>query len=261
MAGELAGLRVLIPRGGELGERLAAAVEARGGTPTIAPVIRFDEPADARPIAAACERLTAGDFDWLAVTSATTVGVLAHHQVRIPNATRVAAVGPATRDALVAAGFRVDFIPVSTYSAEAMVAEWPDHGGRVLIPQSAIAEATLADGLTALGLEVTAITAYRTTALDWADDIIHRVNAGGVDAVLLTSASIARAVAAHCTLLPDAPLPGGTIVACIGESTATGARHAGLPVHLVAGESTAEAMVEALSRYVAGETVQPSDLR
>ncbi|HEU4808341.1 MAG TPA: uroporphyrinogen-III synthase, partial [Homoserinimonas sp.] len=107
----LAGVRVLVPRGGDLGSRLAAAVARVGGKAVIAPVIEFEEPADVQAIAAACVELTAGAYDWVAITSATTVEVLVQRHVRIPVTTRVAVVGPATRDAMEAAGYRVDFMP------------------------------------------------------------------------------------------------------------------------------------------------------
>jgi len=241
----LSGLRVLVPRGGDIGTRLAAAVTARGGVPVIAPAIQFGAPADPRAIADACDQLTAGAFDWVAVTSATTVETLVDHDVRIPENTRVAVVGPATRDAMAAAGFPADFMPTTSFSAAAMVEEWPPGRGTVLMPQSALAEPTLADGLTARGLDVTTVTAYDTTTLDWDDDIRHRLGSGEFGAVLFTSPSVARAVAGQ-----GVPLPEATVVACIGESTAVGARAAGLSVHVVAEASTAEGLVAALSDFL-----------
>jgi uroporphyrinogen-III synthase len=241
----LSSQRVLVPRGGDIGARLAAAVAAHGGVAIIAPAIRFSAPADSRAMADACARLNAGAFDWVAVTSATTVETLVDHGVRIPEKTRVAVVGPATRDAMAAAGFPVDFMPTTSFSAAGMVEEWPHSRGTVLLPQSALAEPTLAAGLTGRGLDVTTVTAYDTTALDWDDDIRHGLTGGEFSAVLLTSASVARAVAGQGAALPET-----TVVACIGESTAVGARAAGLPVHVVAETSTAEGLVAALSNYL-----------
>jgi uroporphyrinogen-III synthase len=237
----LQGARVLLPRGEELGDRLASAVRRYGGDPVIAPIIEFHEPADSTLLAASCRRLTAGAYDWVAVTSATTVGALVHHGVSIPESTRVAVVGPATRDAMQAAGYATDFMPIGGFSAQAMVTEWPASNGTVLLPQSAIAERTLADGLTARGLSVTTVVAYETRELDWTDDIRHQLAEGKFTAVLLTSASVARAVASQAGLLAAS-----TVVACIGESTAAGAREAGLPVHAIAEQSTAEGLVDAL---------------
>lgn len=241
----LAGARVLIPRGGDIGDRLAAAVSARGGEPLTAPVIEFREPADQLAFSRECDRLAGGSYDWVAVTSATAVEALKRHDVSVPAGTRVAAVGPATRDALQAEGFAVDFMPATEFSAAAMVTEWPGAEGSVLLPQSAIAEPTLAEGLAARGLAVTTVSAYETHPLTWSESIRRQLVDGEFSAVLLTSASIARAIADQGIRIPSA-----TVVACIGESTAAGARHAGLPVHAVAQQSTAAALVDELCTYL-----------
>lgn len=247
----LAGMRVLIPRGGDLGDRLAAAVSVRGGEAVIAPIIEFREPADRQALSEACERLSGGSYDWVAVTSATTADVLVQQGVLIPKRTRVAVVGPATRDALAAAGFPVDFMPTAAHSATAMVEEWPGSAGSVLLPQSAIAEQTLADGLAARGLTVTSVAAYEATTLRWSEQLRQQVSAGEFAAVLLTSASVARAVA------DQGGLPSTTTVACIGESTAAGARAAGLHVHVIAEPSTAEALVAAVAADLNHEPSAP----
>lgn len=248
----LAGARVLIPRGGDLGDRLASAVTRHGGEPVIAPIIEFQEPADQRALSTACDQLTTGAYDWVAVTSATTVDALVRRGATIPKSTRVAVVGPATRDAMQEAGFAVDFMPEVDYSAAAMVAEWPEAGRSVLLPQSAIAEPTLADGLTARGLMVTAVAAYEIRPLSWTEGIRQQLGSGEFAAVLLTSASIARAVSDQ-----GDPVPAATVIACIGQSTAAGARSAGLTVHTIAGQSTAERLVDALGDYLATRPPEP----
>lgn len=255
----LAGVRVLIPRGGELGDRLAAAVTQHGGEPLIAPSIEFREPA-AGPLAEQCRRLNSGSFDWVAVTSATTVEALTRHHASIPPSTRVAVVGPATRSAMEEAGFPVDFMPESSFSAAGMLAEWPEpvtpgSPGSVLLPQSAIAESTLADGLAARGFAVTTVTAYETVVVPWSEVVREQVASRSIDAVLLTSASVAHAVAA------EAALPTSTVLVCIGESTALGARAAGLSVHAVAEQSTADGLVAALITHLSPQllSTKPED--
>ena len=213
--------------------------------PIIAPLIRFSPAADERAVQLACDHLSEGQFDWVAVTSATTVEVLAHHRVRLPATTRVAAVGPATRAALESAGFRTDFVPQGSFTAAAMVAEWPDPNARVLLPQSAIAEPTLAAGLSAKGADVTVVAAYQTHPVPLDDTVIDRLRSGNVDAVLLTSASAARSLAAQVETLPA-----DTVVACIGPSTTAAARDAGLQVQVTASNSTAEGLIEALSHHL-----------
>ena len=241
----LSGLRVLIPRGGDLGTRLASAVSARDGVPVIAPAIEFIDASNSQAVADACARLSAGEFDWVAITSATTVGTLVHHGVQIPEQTRVAVVGPATGDAMLAAGFPVHFMPSTAFSAVGMIEEWPVASGSVLLPQSAIAEPTLAEGLAGRGLDVTTVAAYDTIAVDWDDDVRRQWGNGAFATVLLTSASVARAVAGQGVTVPEQ-----TVIACIGQSTASGAHAAGLPVHVVAETSTAEGLVDAAQKYL-----------
>src|SRR5829696_4886568 len=107
----LAGWRVLVPRGGPWGDGVAAALRARGATPVVAPMINFAPTDDQPALEAALAKLAAGEFDWLTVTSATTVDVLSSYGAVIPETTKVAAVGETTAAALVAAGYHADIVP------------------------------------------------------------------------------------------------------------------------------------------------------
>ncbi len=220
---------------------MADALTAVGANPVVAPVIAFSDPPDTAAFTDACARLSAGSYDWLAVTSATTVPSLVREGVRLPHHTQVAAVGDGTRSALEQAGFTVDFVPRSDHSAVGMIAEWPSRQGTVLIPQSAIAEPTLAAGLADLGLTVDTVAAYRTNSVSLAATVVAEVTSGRIGGILLTSASIAQEVTAQCQ-----PFPAHTVVVCIGESTATAARKAGLTVHAIASASSADSLVAAL---------------
>ena len=220
------GLRVLVPRGGAWGSRAAALLEQRGAVPVIVPLIAY-EPGEAMP-----PELARGDVDWLVVTSARTVEVLGP----VAASTRIIAVGEATAAALRAAGLDVSFVP-RDHAAAGVVDEWPGAATetRVLLPQSNLADPGLASALQGRGLAVRTVVAYRTVAVP----VIEPVEA--VDAILVTSGSVARQVAAQL-----APLPPGTRVACIGERTAAEARACGLAVHVVAAERSLESLVAAL---------------
>lgn len=245
-AKSLSGWRVLVPRGGKWGDTVAASLRAHGAVPVIAPLINFASAEDPTALANALHELADGQFDWLVVTSATTVDVLKGQGVRVPDSTRIAAVGETTAAALALAGYRVDFVPESDNSARGLVKEWPhaDIHGRVLIPQSDIAEPTLVAGLSRLGFAVEFVTAYRTVGVPVADTVRADVASGRVGAVLITSGSVGRQVAAQL-----APLPDSTVVACIGPRTAFDARAAGLPVHVIAEERSAESLIAALVDY------------
>jgi uroporphyrinogen-III synthase len=251
----LAGWRVLVPRGGKWGDGVAAELRSFGAIPVIAPMINFSSTEDAAPLADALGRLQLGYFDWIVITSATTVDVMLSQQVVIPENTRIAAVGETTAAALVLAGYRAaDFIPENDNSARGLLKEWPtaEIRGKVLIPQSDIAEPTLVAGLAERGLQVEFVSAYRTVGVSVAEEVAVDVASGRIRAVLITSGSVARQVQAQL-----APLPRETVVACIGPRTAFDARAAGITVHLIAETRSTSSLVEALVEYA--ELLRGSD--
>jgi uroporphyrinogen-III synthase len=242
----LAGWRVLVPRGGKWGDEVAATLRGYGAIPVIAPLINFAAADDAAGLAHALRELQSGAFDWIVITSATTVDVLMSQNVTIPIGTRIAAVGETTGAALALAGYRVDYVPEADNSARGLVREWP-HGeitGRVLVPQSDIAEPTLVSGLTALGLNVEFVAAYRTVGVPVTDHVRADVADGRIRAILVSSGSVARQIA-----LQLAPLPESTIVACIGPRTAYDARAAGLVVDVIAESRSASSLVDSLVEH------------
>ncbi len=243
----LGGLRVLVPRGGKWADGIAATLRTAGATPVIAPMINFASADDGAALANALHELADGQFEWIVVTSATTVDVFIGHRVRIPDSTRVAAVGETTGAALQLAGYRVDFTP-NDNSARGLVAEWSGSqiSGRVLVPQSDVAEPTLVSGLEGVGTEVQFVAAYRTVGVPVADGISADVASGRIGAILVSSGSVARQIAAQL-----APLPESTVVACIGPRTAFDARAAGLRVDVIAEERSADSLVASLIDHIA----------
>lgn len=239
----LKGVRVLVPRGGTWGDDVAGSLRRHGASPVVAPMINFAPAETPELLRAALGRLEQGVYEWLVVTSATTVDVLVGHGIRPPASTRIAAVGETTASSLTLAGYRVDFVPEGDNSARGLVKEWPADSvtGRVLVPQSDIAEPTLVAGLSARGMDAEFVAAYRTVGVPVASAVVDDVRAGAIGVVLVTSGSVARQMAAQL-----APLPPSTIVACIGPRTAYDARAAGLPVHLIAETRSAAALVEAV---------------
>ena len=239
----LDGWRVLVPRGGKWGDGVAASLRRYGALPVIAPMINFASADDGASLVNALHELSDGQYDWLVVTSATTVDVLAGHGVTLPENTRVAAVGETTAAALTLAGYRVDFVPQHDNSARGLVKEWPQSSieGRVLIPQSDIAEPTLVSGIRKLGLTADFVAAYRTVGVPVADAVRADVASGRMSAILVSSGSVARQIAEQL-----APLPETIVVACIGPRTAFDARAAGLRVDVIAEDRSAESLIDAL---------------
>lgn len=242
----LAGWRVLVPRGGPWGDQVAASLRAKGAQPVVAPMINFAPTDDAEGLDSALGRLAAGEFDWMTVTSATTVDVLVSHQAQVAEGTRIAAVGETTAAALLAAGYHVDIVPSEDNSARGLLAEWEaaTHGEiplRVLTLRSEIAKPLLTEGLRRIGHQVSSVVAYRTVGVPVSEKVVDDVAAGKVQAILVTSGSVAAQVQEQF-----APLPECALVVCIGPRTAKDARAVGLRVDVVADERSAESLIDAL---------------
>jgi uroporphyrinogen-III synthase len=247
----LRGWTVLVPRGGPWGDSVAAELRSRGAVPVVAPSINFAGVADACALRTAFDALQAGEFDWMSVTSATTVDVLSAHGVVLPERTKVAAVGETTAAALLAAGYRVDFTPRHDNSAAGLLAEWADATGgatplRILALRSDIAKPVLTDGLRAAGHFVESVVAYRTVGVPIAPEIVADVAAGRFDAILVTSGSVANQIAIQIGLVPSR-----TVIACIGPRTAVDAEAAGLRVDLVARARTSASLIATLEELAA----------
>ena len=180
----LAHARVLITRSPERSLSLVSALEQAGAEALLLPLIDFERAADQHSLDVAFDALGAGVFDWLVVSSATTVQVLRDKAAErgkslggwLPSSTRVAAIGPASRRMLEAGGVTVALAATDTQSAAGLLAVWPAGAGRVLLPQADIAAPRLSEGLAASGAAVTVVAAYRT--VDFPADSERRLDLG-----------------------------------------------------------------------------------
>lgn len=275
----LAGMRVAVTRSRDRAGALADALAAAGARPVLVPLIDF-EAVDTETLAAPLDRLAAGEYRWLVISSITTVRALKQWAQRkgtrladlVPAGTQVATIGPTSTAILTAEGLRVDLAPTDLQSAAGLVALWPDAAGesapRVLLPQSNLAEPTLVDGLTAKGWGVEVVRAYRTvdypaegrnrltavlaaaerpTAAETAYPELAvaaaaaEVAAGRIGAVVVASGSAARRVAATM-----APLPPQCLLVAIGRPTRAECERLGLAVAATAATPTPQGIVAAL---------------
>ena len=167
----LEGARILITRSADRAEPLAAALQDLGAEPLVLPLIDFELASDQHSLDVAFDALRAGAYQWLVITSTTTVQALevkaAEHGTDLrrwlPGSVRVAAVGTRSRDALLARGLHVDLLPEEDQqSASGLLDIWPPNQGMVFLPQADLADPGLARGLQSRGASVQAVTAYRT---------------------------------------------------------------------------------------------------
>jgi uroporphyrinogen-III synthase len=261
-AGTLAGRRIVVTRSRAQARVLRELLEADGADVVEVPAIRIGPPDDYGPVDAALERL--GEYDWVVFTSQNAVGAFLD---RLPQPRtggiedlerpRIAAIGPATAQALRARGLRPSLAP-QPFIAEALVeafavevaagARRGDHRGmRILLPRAAEARSVLPDGLRALGASVDVVSVYRVEVERDQHPEMRRRLSGGVDAVTFTSPSTVRNFV-ELLGADRSRLLGGALVACIGPVTAAAAEACGLRVGLVAVTYTVPGLVDALRR-------------
>ena len=242
----LTGWRVLVPRGGPWGDGVAATLRAQGAVPVVAPLINFAPTNDQAALDDALAKLANGEFDWLTITSATTVDVLFAHRAEIPVSTKIAAVGETTATALAAVGYHVDLVPEDDNSAEGMAAQLialEPEPKRILTLRSEIAKPLLTKSLIKAGHHVSSVVAYRTVGVPVTERIMRDVQNGRINAILVTSGSVAEQVREQ---FPD--IPDSTLLAAIGPRTAKDAKRAGLPITVVADTQTVDALIDAVAQ-------------
>jgi len=232
--GPLAGRRIVVTRPREQAKALAAALERLGASALVLPLIEI------RPVEE-LDRLTAASgYDWVVFTSANSVAAVGARVQGAAGTARVAAVGPATAEAVRALGIEPAFVPPRFAAGEIAAGLEPLDGKRVLLPQADLADPGLAADLRARGAAVDVVIAYRTVDVERTPDELAELRAA--DAVVLASGSAARSLASQGGA-------GDSLVVCIGPKTADVARSVGLEVGLVAHEATSEGIIHALTSH------------
>ncbi|MEV7604604.1 uroporphyrinogen-III synthase [Paenarthrobacter sp. NPDC089322] len=288
----LAGRRVLITRSADRARPLASLLTNLGAEPLVLPLIDFERAEDQGALDSALDRLAAGYFHWLVVSSITTVRVLLEKAAErgitpdklLAPGTRVATIGPSSRRVLEAIGLDVSLAPSDLQSAEGLVALWEpaaEESGcadlRVLLPQADIAAPALREGLAAKGMDVTSVTAYHT--VDYPARQERRLTAElpaavvvsdqrpapeltpeeartAIDAGTLDAVVAASPSAARRIAETLIPLAGCRFVA-IGRPTAAEASRLGLTVAAIAKEPTPDGIAAALQTVFANEGKTP----
>lgn len=253
--GPLRGWKILVPRGGSFGHDVAEAVRARGAFPIVAPLINFASPGpnDTPVLMDALNRLARGDYDWLAITSATAVDVMHSMNVPIPPTTRIVAAGETTASALAAAGYNVDFAPQHDNSAKGLLVEWPEGRRRmaktrVLWLRSEASSSEFSRGLSRRGHQVDSVIAYRSVGVPAAESIRYDMRNSRIKAALVTSGSVAEQL-----MKQFGPIPDDILLAAIGPRTTKDARALGLRIDVVARHRSVASLLDGLEWAAAGE--------
>jgi uroporphyrinogen III methyltransferase/synthase len=239
---------VLVTRPEDQAADLRELLAARG-IPTVAvPTVAIDRESAAADLDAMLGSLD--DAAWLVITSANGADALRARmtgtRTRLPNSLRVAAVGPATAEALTLAGFAVDHVP-DTYLTVAIAEGLGDVAGRrVVLARADAATSDLHAALVARGALVEEVVAYRTVeAPEASREPLAAALRDRLAGVTFTSSSTVRGLVALAKPLDSARVR--TLPAwCIGPVTAATARESGFAVAGIARVHTAHGLAETI---------------
>lgn len=247
---------IVVTRAAPQAQKFVQLLEEAGARVLQAPTIAIEPPPSWEPLDAALDAVDT--FTWMIFTSVNGV-VMVDRRLSARGLgwaavarRRVAAIGPATAEALAEHGVRVEAVP-DEYRAEALVARLRPaigRGDRVLLPRAKESRDVLVVELRRLGASVTEVAAYQTRRVEnGASRLREALAAGAVDAVTFTSSSTARNFAELFSEEERRAWRGRVTIASIGPITAATAAEYGLPTDVMPSEYTIPALARALADY------------
>ena len=247
----LLGKGVVVTRSREQASDLVRLLADEGACCYEFPAIAVAPLDDADPVRQTIGRLY--DYDWVVFTSVNGVKCFFAEvdtlelDARVFAGIRVAAIGPATAEALAARGIRPDFVP-ERFVAESVVEGLLALGvakARVLIPRAREAREVLPEKLAAAGAKVEVLPVYDTKPVDQDPaEIVEAVKAGAIRYVTFTSSSTVKNFFAKVP--PEVLREGGVKLACIGPITAKTLGEFGFTPDIVAAAYTVPALAKAV---------------
>lgn len=251
----LFGRRVVVTRASAQATGLRDALTDMGAEVIELPALRI-EPLDSAPLLAALGALD--QVDWMVFTSQNAVALAwkalreSGRDARALARCRIACVGRATSDALLAHGLAADVVPerfVAEGVLEAMAARSDVRGTRVLYLAAINARDVLPNGLRALDCDVRVVTLYRSVSDGaGAEALRDRLTEGGLDAVIFASAS---AVRGYADIVGD-DLARSVPAVSIGPVTSAAIEEAGIFLGAESEEASVSGLADATRRYVLG---------
>jgi uroporphyrinogen-III synthase len=261
-AGQLSGVRVLVGRARHQASALSSGLRDLGAEVLEIPFIEIRKPRSYKALDGALKNLS--EYDWLILTSVNGVeamwdrlrklrlgGMLMRHL-------KIAAIGPATRQAIEQHGVKVNVVP-KEYVAESVVSSLRRKvkGKRVLLARAKVARDVIPRELRKLGARVDVVEAYETVIPPTSRSRLRaalKSRTGRPDWITFTSSSTVRN---FVELLGGKrgrgrPLHMGkednrVRLASIGPVTSSTLRELGLPVDIEAAEYTIPGLIKAIS--------------
>jgi uroporphyrinogen-III synthase len=257
-ASALFGSRVVITRAVEQTSDLVTKLERRGAIPISLPLVAFSTPENFAPLDAALHRWQ--EFDWVLFTSANAVQSVTQRAantnlgiLRPSSRPLIAAVGPATNEAAVNAGFNVTYVAKTHLGialAEELAQQLRDKS--VFLPRSDRANPDLPAALKKLGAHVTEVVAYHTLPPSNVDrDRVTEILDENSDAALFFSPSAVNNLADLIGRESLAQLQHKIAIAAVGPVTAAALRDHGVKNIVTAADATTDAILSALESHFA----------
>jgi uroporphyrinogen-III synthase len=253
----LAGTRILVGRARHQAGGLSTSLRGQGASVIEIPFIEIRKPRSSQPLDDALKSLK--NYDWLILTSVNGVEAMWERlrRLRIPRSRlkhlQIAAIGPATKGAIVKHGLKVKMMP-EEYVAESVVKGLREKvkGKRVLLVRAKVARDVIPDELRVAGAHVDVLEAYETVVPEKSRQRLRRlmVSARRPHIITFTSSSTARNFA---EMLGHSALSSlkNVQLASIGPVTSGTLHELGLPVAIEAREFTMGGLIRAivLARY------------
>ena len=246
----LYGKRAVVSRARSSNSRLSEGLRALGAVAIETPAIRIEPLTAFDELDATLSNI--GTYEWLAFASSNAVAHVFKRldamrlDARYLHGVKVAAIGPATVEALKIRGITADLIP-EDYSSDGLITAFANLGEspkRVLAFKSDIGRESVMQRLTELGAKVDMVSAYRTVAAEESADHAKAAYREGVNITTFTSSSTVNNLVKMLDTDIDAINSG--LVACIGPITAETARKHGINVDIVPRQHTIDGMLDAI---------------
>ncbi len=254
----LAGTRILVGRARHQASSLSASLRSLGASVIEIPFIEIRKPQSYRPLDDALKNIR--NYDWLILTSANGVEAMWERVRKLRIARRqlkhlqIAAIGPATKKAIVKHGLKVKMVP-EEYVAESVVKGLRDkvNGKRVALIRAKVARDVIPEELRAAGAEVEVVEAYESAVPEKSRARLRALMKNKTrrpHIVIFTSSSTAKNFAELLGKVKAGAL-GGVQFASIGPVTSATLRELQMPPTIEAREFTMGGLIRAivLARY------------
>jgi len=259
----LAGTRILVGRARHQAGSLSTSLRGLGASVIEIPFIEIRKPQSYQPLDNALKDIR--NYDWLILTSANGVEAM-WERLRKLRITRrnlkhlqIAAIGPATKKAIVKHGLKVKMVP-EEYVAESVVKGLRDKVStkRVLLVRAKVARDVIPEELRSAGAQVDVVEAYETVVPEKSRvrlRMLMKNAARRPHVVTFTSSSTAKNFAALLGKAKTGARSAASVkqvqFASIGPVTSATLRELHMPVDIEAREFTMGGLIRAivLARY------------